>query len=293
LAASHLTGDERKERNSKLKREIRHQLKRDQMEYFEAEAQAIETAMANDKSSKSGFQALQKWYKQKSGVHLPMSHQKLKTVSDTWEALYRQEQLAKPMFNLSASLDQKFKVMDGPLTSDVLRAAAKQMKTGKVPGPSKFRPETIKQWTIAPVGMTDAGCFDQLLLMCKKIFLTGAVPKRMKEGVLVLLPKNGSTEFCGISLLDCVYKLISMCISIQFHDGIHGFRTARGCQTAIYEAKMDMQARMDSGSTYHQVFLDLSKAFDTVDRGQLLLIMQAYGFGKQRMTRGCDFAPTF
>jgi hypothetical protein len=103
------------------------------MEYFEAEAQAIETAMANDKSSKSGFQALQKWYKQKSGVHLPMSHQKLKTVSDTWEALYRQEQLAKPMFNLSASLDQKFKVMDGPLTSDELRAAAKQMKTGKAP----------------------------------------------------------------------------------------------------------------------------------------------------------------
>jgi hypothetical protein len=57
------------------------------MEYFESEAQAIESAMAADKTTKAGFQALQKWYKRRSGVRLPMSNQKLKTVSDTWEAL--------------------------------------------------------------------------------------------------------------------------------------------------------------------------------------------------------------
>jgi exonuclease III len=289
LAATHLTGDERKERNSKLKREIRRRLKKDRMEYFEAEAQAIENAMANDKSSKSGFQMLQKWYKRKSGVRLPMSHQKLKTVSDTWEALYREQQLTKPMFDLSASTDLKFKVLDSPLTEGELRAAAKRMKTGKAPGPSQFRSDTIKRWASAPQGTTDAGCFDELVTMCRKVFLTGAVPKRMREGVLVLLPKNGSADFRGISLLDCVYKLISTCIntratrSIQFHEGVHGFRAERGCQTAIYEAKMDATARMESGTTYHQVFLDLSKAFDTVDRGRLLLIMRAYGFGDRTM----------
>jgi hypothetical protein len=135
----------------------------------------------------------------------------------------------------------------------------------------------------------DAGCFEQLVLMCKKIFLTGAILKRMREGMLFLLPKNCSTNFRGISLSDCVDKLILMCINaratrgIQFHEGIHGFRAARGCQTAIYEAKADMQARHDSGSTYHQVFLDLSKAFDMVDRDWLLLVMRAYGFGNRTM----------
>jgi exonuclease III len=289
LAAAHFTEGERKVRNSKLKREIRRRLKKDRMEYFEAEAQAIETAMANDRSSKAGFQALQKWYKRKSGVRLPMSHLRLKKVSDTWEELYRKQQMAKPMFDLSASIDQKFKVLDEPLTDDELRWAAKRMKTGKAPGPSQFRSDTIKRWASAPQGTTDAGCFDQLATLCKKIFLTGAVPKRMREGVLVLLPKNGSTEFRGISLLDCVYKLISTCINtraarnIQFHEGIHGFRAERGCQTAIYEAKADMQARQEAGSTYHQVFLDLSKAFDTVDRDRLLLVMRAYGFGDRSM----------
>jgi hypothetical protein len=175
------------------------------------------------------------------------------------------------MFDLSASADQKFKVMDGPLTDAEIRAAARRMKTGKAPGPSRFRLDTIKRWASAPEGTAVAGCFDQLATMCKKVFLTGAVPKRMREGVLVLLPKSGSTDFRGISLLDCIYKLILTCInaraarSIQFHEGVHGFWAERGCLTAIYEAKMDMTARMESGSTYHQVFLDLSKAFDTVD----------------------------
>jgi hypothetical protein len=44
-----------------------------------------------------------------------------------------------------------------------------------------------------------------------------------------------------------------------------------------------MRARQDNGSTYHQVFLDLSKAFDTVDRERLLLVMRAYGFGDRTM----------
>jgi hypothetical protein len=30
----------------------------------------------------------------------------------------------------------------------------------------------------------------------------------MREGILVLLPKEGSNDLCGITLLDMVYKLI-------------------------------------------------------------------------------------
>jgi hypothetical protein len=34
---------------------------------------------------------------------------------------------------------------------------------------------------------------------------------------------------------------------------------------ALFEAKVDMQAWEDAGLSYHQIILDLSKAFDTVD----------------------------
>jgi hypothetical protein len=80
-----------------------------------------------------------------------------------------------------------------------------------------------------------------------------------------------------------------MCINerakkaIDWHLGIHGFRMQRGCQTALWEAKTDMQPRQEAGLSYHQIFLDLSKAFDVVDRGRLLSIMQAYRFGFRAM----------
>jgi hypothetical protein len=129
-------------------------LKQDRMQRYNDEARLIEEAMAQN-DSKAGFQHMQKWYKKKSGVQLPMSHQRLTTVSTKYTALY---------------------------------AAAKRMKSGKEPGPSWFRGDTIKRWARADEGTSEATCFEKLASLCKRIFLTGEIPQAMKEGTLVLLP---------------------------------------------------------------------------------------------------------
>jgi hypothetical protein len=59
---------------------------------------------------------LEKWYKKKSGVQLPMSHQRLATVSAEFAALYAEQPLAKLMFSLEASITQLFEVADGLFT---------------------------------------------------------------------------------------------------------------------------------------------------------------------------------
>lgn len=113
--------------------------------------------------------------------------------------------------------------------------SSKVAEKGEVPGPSRFYGDTIKQWAAAEQGKDDAECFAKLADLCKTIFLTGDVPQAMKEGVLVLLPKTGSDEFRGITLLDVTYKLISLCMNewakqaIDYHDGIHRFWNGRGC----------------------------------------------------------------
>ena len=93
-----------------------------------------------------------------------------------------------------------------------------------------------------------------------------------KRGTLVHIPKAGSNDFRGIALLETIYKIISMIIhrrlieSIQFHDAIHGFRTERGTSTAIINIKLKMQLAKRRKIPLYMIFLDIKKAYDTLDR---------------------------
>ena len=127
---------------------------------------------------------------------------------------------------------------------------------------------------------------DLVTFLQKKIFETGKPPQAFSTGTLVLIPKAGEPgKFRGIALLDVLHKLIGSIIgerissTVKFHDGIHGIRKNRGCSRAIIEAKLEMQLARQEGVQYHQVFLDLSKAYDTVDKGRMIMILKGYGVG--------------
>jgi len=60
---------------------------------------------------------------------------------------------------------------------------------------------------------------------------------------------------------------------------MHGFRHHRGAGTAILEAKLEMQEATATSRPCFQIFIDLTKAYDSVDRERLLDIMAGYGVG--------------
>jgi retron-type reverse transcriptase len=64
-----------------------------------------------------------------------------------------------------------------------------------------------------------------------------------------------------------------------FGDTLHGFRPGRGTGTAILEARLHLDKSIQQGKTLSQVFLDLSKAYDTLDRDRTIELLQAYGVG--------------
>jgi Reverse transcriptase (RNA-dependent DNA polymerase) len=86
--------------------------------------------------------------------------------------------------------------------------------------------------------------------------------------------------------LEVIYKLISAIITkrinrnIQFHEAIHGFRKLRGTGTAIIEMKLRMQLAQRTMEPLFMIFLDLKKAYDTLDPGRTIGILQGYGVGK-------------
>jgi hypothetical protein len=111
------------------------------------------------------------------------------------------------------------------------------------------------------------------------------IPNNFYNAILVLIPKNTNGEYRGIALLEVIYKLISSIINqrlvngIKWHDSIHGFRKGRGTSTAIMEAKLRMQLAQRSHKPIYMVFLDLKKAYDTLDRERTMTILKGYGVG--------------
>ena len=116
-------------------------------------------------------------------------------------------------------------------------------------------------------------------------FQSAEIPPAFSNVVLVLIPKDKPGEYRGIALLEVIYKLCSNIITmrlqdgIDFHDSIHGFRRHRGTATATIETKLRMQLAFRQQTPYYQIFIDLRKAYDTLDRERTIKILQGYGVG--------------
>ena len=54
---------------------------------------------------------------------------------------------------------------------------------------------------------------------------------------------------------------------LEFHDCLHGFVKSRGTGTATIEVKLAQQLAWFEQELLYGVFLDLRKAYDTMDRG--------------------------
>jgi hypothetical protein len=66
---------------------------------------------------------------------------------------------------------------------------------------------------------------------------------------------------------------------ITFHESLHGFCPGLGTGTATLQTKLQIKLAHIRSIPIYQIFLDLSKAYDTLDRTQTLQILQSYGAG--------------
>ena len=100
---------------------------------------------------------------------------------------------------------------------------------------------------------------------------------------MVMIPK-GKGEFRGIGLVEVVWKLLTLILhrrlaAIKLHDVLHGFRDGRGTGTATLEAKLIQQLAEMREEVLYVIFLDLTKAYDALDRSRTLEILKGYGVG--------------
>jgi hypothetical protein len=76
--------------------------------------------------------------------------------------------------------------------------------------------------------------------------------------------------------------------AIELHNCLHGCRAHCGTGTGVIEAKLAQQLSYLELQPFYGVFLDLKKAFDSMDRERCILILEGYGAGPRmiRLIRG-------
>ena len=85
--------------------------------------------------------------------------------------------------------------------------------------------------------------------------------------------------------MEVLWKAISGIInfqlssSIQFHDFLHVFCAGRGTGTATLEVKLIQKLTVMRETVLHVILINLSKAYDALDREQCLDILVGYGVG--------------
>ena len=120
---------------------------------------------------------------------------------------------------------------------------------------------------------------------------TGIFPEKLKIAKVIPFHKKGSlhdiSNYRPISLLPSIYKILEKIIFKQLstylnehkllYDSQYGFRAGHSTELASIELIDRITQDLDKGKIPISIFLDLSKAFDTLDHVILLQKLNYYG----------------
>ena len=269
-----------------LGRDIRKGLRQDRRRRIKRTSDEILTHLAAGRIHEA-FQWLRTWYHDYSGIATRPTWHDIEAINLEYQALY--EAVPSPGDPVPVHV-MCVDVDDNIPTPEEITKALSRMRLGRRPGPSGIRVEDLRHWQQhCPI------LWEQVVDLVQSCFSGKDFPATFAQAILVLIPKDVHGKYRGIVLLEVLYKLCSTIIhlrllnAIQFHSALHGFRPGRGTRTAILEAKLLQQLAVLETAPLFQVFLDLTKAYDSLDRDRVLEVLSAYGVGPNL----CRFIRTF
>ena len=174
-------------------------------------------------------------------------------------------------------------IYDIILCREEVLEALRKLDPSKTPGPDLIHPRILKE------------CADELApSLCALFNLSlqmGKLPLEWKRSNVVPVFKKGDksavTNYRPISLLSIVSKLCEHCVLKKLVSSLssllcseqHGFVQKRSWVTQLLTVLQDLGSALDVGDETDVLYLDFSKAFDSVPHNLLLYKLSLYGIG--------------
>ncbi len=168
-----------------------------------------------------------------------------------------------------------------PVSIEEVLSLLSALSIGKATGPDGISARLLKECAdvIAP----------SLTELFNKSLASGKVPTEWKYANIVPVPKTSETRIINnyrpISLLSLVSKVLEHVVHARIlyivkpllHPQQHGFRSQRSCITQLLDVVNNIGKALDCGKEIDMIYLDFSKAFDSVPHDKLIVKLQQFG----------------
>jgi hypothetical protein len=231
--------------------------------------------------TKIGIESL----KDENGRDIQGDKEKAELLNSFFISVFTREDIDNPphVFPLN-KLGNIFEINE--ITKEIIDKKISKLKITKSPGPDNCHPKIIKELKLE--------LLTPLFIIFNKSIETGCVPNDWKLGNITALHKKGSRalpqNYRPVSLTSILGKMLESCIKDQmlnfikenniFTDDQHGFLPHRSCITQLLIVMEEWSNWIDEGSMFDTIYLDFSKAFDSVPHQRLLLKLKTLGMGE-------------
>jgi exonuclease III len=261
--------------------------------WWKQKAEALQQA-ADRKDSKSFFDGLKAVYGPRSSGSTPIyNNDESLLLTDKSQILERWAEHFDKVLNCQSSVSSEalddieqlplLESLSNTPSLDEVTKAVKQMSSGKAAGPDGIPSEVYKHGGQKAVR--------KLTSLFRKIWREETVPQEFRDAIIThLYKRKGNRASCdnhrGISLLATAGKilarvmlnrLIEQLVDKVLPESQCGFRSGRSTVDMVFIARHIQEKCREQQQDLYIVFIDLTKAFDSVNRDGLWQILGKLG----------------
>ena len=275
-----------------LRAELQRESRRLKNEWWVAQAQEIQKC-ADEGRVQGFYDAIKRVNGPRTNITCPLKSTDGVLLKDKAAILARWAEYFKDLLNAAnptdptviAQLPQFPTVtqLDEPFTEEEVAKAINSLKAGKAAGPDGLCPEIF---------MHGGPEITKLLTkFSNKCWETGTVPSNwLRANIVTIYKKKGEKAECGnyrgLSMLDVAGKIFAKVLNQRFCSQIaekilpesqSGFRADRSTTDMIFICRQILEKSREQQQQLSLGFIDLKKAFDTVNRELLFAVMRRFG----------------